>query len=423
MPQFAGQRTFAFAGGAAPCLEKTDLDSDGDLNLVILTGNGLSWLENTGSSGFVFHNLLNLPGGQSELHLGDLDGDGDGDDDFWIGSNAGISIVRNYGNGSVSGAVLIHGFPVRFFGPGDLDADGDLDVVAWSTTQKTLTLKNNGNGTFQPAQSAPDNPFGLWSTGFAVADLNGDGAVEYVLCDFDGPEHLFENLGDGTFAVGSRIQSELDYVTVGDVNRDGLPDLVSTSYYGAGVGTLLNQGNLQFSLWQAMGPHDYHDGDPDLADFDGDGYLDVFCRADLPMNLTWHRNQGAGSWGPEMEISPNRNFHSMLAFDVDGDQDLDIVTDGLSGGMLAVYENLHTLGTTYCPPTANSAGAGGELRATGSRVASQGEISIQAEGLPPGQPVLLLNSSSQGSWAIPGNSGILCLGLAGDVTTARVRLR
>ena len=205
--QFSGQQIFAPAGGLVLGLESTDLDGDGDLDLVILSGTNLSWLENTGAGGFVFQNLITLANGGYALHLADLDGDGD--DDFLIGSGAGISILRNYGNGSVSGAVLIYNSPVRFFRPGDLDADGDTDLITWSSSQKTITLKNNGNGTFQAPQSAPDNPFGSWSESLAVADLNGDGAVDYLLSDDSSGDFLFRNLGNGTFYGRNAIRGQL----------------------------------------------------------------------------------------------------------------------------------------------------------------------------------------------------------------------
>ena len=173
---------------------------------------------------------------------------------------------------------------------------------------------------------------------------------------------------------------------------------------------LLNLGNFVFTPEVFGGPNDYHYGDPQLADLDGDGFLDVYCRADFNRRPSWRRNLGNGTFGPDQAFAPSMLFNSFLAFDVDGDLDLDMIVDGFAGGLLRVFENLHTLETTYCPATANSVGAGAELTATGNRLASTNQIAVQGIALPPGQIVMLLNSPTRGQWSLPANSGTLCLG-------------
>ena len=125
-------------------------------------------------------------------------------------------------------------------------------------------------------------------SGVAVFDFDGDGLPDLYFLNFGGPgsgktNRLYKNVTrdgvlkfkDVTAGSGLGIDGYNTGVIVGDVNNDGLPDVVVTQY--GGVRLFLNQGNGTFKdvteqsglknpLWAASA---------NLFDFDRDGFLDL----------------------------------------------------------------------------------------------------------------------------------------------------
>ena len=80
------------------------------------------------------------------------------------------------------------------------------------------------------------------------------------------------------------------------------------------------------------------------ADIDGDNDLDVLFAASENANLAWYENDGMGMFGPLRVITSDaRGAESLRAVDLDGDDDLDVLTS--SSDMIAWYENTDGLGT------------------------------------------------------------------------------
>jgi hypothetical protein len=76
--------------------------------------------------------------------------------------------------------------------------------------------------------------------GAAWADYDGDGWLDLAQANFDGPNRLFHNNGDGTFTKittnGAAIAGPESYgVSWGDYDNDGRPDLFFGNGYDSGV--------------------------------------------------------------------------------------------------------------------------------------------------------------------------------------------
>ena len=84
-------------------------------------------------------------------------------------------------------------------------------------------LRNNGDETF-----AVIHPFagvnGL--TGFAAADIDGDGVPDVALIDKDGRPHVFTNERLGQYRPRAGLDGRFRAVAVADINNDGLLDFV-----------------------------------------------------------------------------------------------------------------------------------------------------------------------------------------------------
>lgn len=182
----------------------------------------------------------------------DLDNDGDLDlvlSRNWDDDNPDAPatlIMRN--DGSSFTAVPITAVPAEFGGRSvgviDYNADGMMDLFIaedrWSGGRSTL-LENLGDLAFQDATTAAGIPSGVHGLGVAAADLNGDGLGDLFV---SGSNRLFIANGDGTFTEASSPvfdwqvyddEDDVAGVSVADVNRDGLQDVLIGQHYNSTV--------------------------------------------------------------------------------------------------------------------------------------------------------------------------------------------
>jgi hypothetical protein len=173
------------------------------------------------------------------------------------------------------------------------------------------------------------------------ADLNGDGRMDWVVCEFGnliGALTWLENKGDSGFvrhiirAVPGAIR-----VIVNDYNHDGLPDLwVLFAQGDEGIFLFTNQGKGQFSEQTVLRfPPSYGSSYFELADFNKDGYPDILYtsgdNADFsPVLKPYHGvyiylNDGQNHFS-QRYFFPINGCYKAVARDFDGDGDLDIAT-------------------------------------------------------------------------------------------------
>ena len=187
-------------------LDLADLDGDGDLDALSENADATSIYLNDGAGRFA---AAEGPLGQGKGPFppptigGDLDGDGDVDL-FIKEEGDGYRTLLNDGAGSFSEGWFYADATAMALGDvglGDVDQDGDLDAVITnghfqSTSHPTLVLMNNGSGQFiDSGQRLPAVRNGNPSFG----DLDGDGDLDLVLTNHEQPNQIWLNDGAGRY--------------------------------------------------------------------------------------------------------------------------------------------------------------------------------------------------------------------------------
>jgi len=245
-------------------------------------------------------------------------------------------------------------------------------------------LRNNGDGTFEDVTArAGLTGAGLgYCFGVAVADYDNDGHQDLFICNA-GRNALYHNNGDGTFTdvtAGSGLEHKPeDVLSVGaawfDYDNDGLLDLIVTNYTTWTPQTdkqcFMDATHEEYcspTIYKSVASRLYHNlghnhfedvtevsgiGEAlgkgmgiSIADFTGDGLMDIFIANDTEPNFLFI-NQGNGTFkerGLEYGVAYNDEGDSVSgmgsdAKDFDNDGWVDIVYNDLAGQVFGILKN------------------------------------------------------------------------------------
>ncbi len=232
------------------------VDVDNNTTLDIVVTNGSSVLTqavyiNDGHGNFTAA-ASPLP---ASYTLASFDVDSDGYLDLILappGAATSGKVMRNSGTGSFVQLSTFGSVDVAYFAPGDLNADGNIDLIVAGNGTSTVYI-NNGAGTFSAG-----NSYGTVTAtnSVALADIDNDGDLDYTLNGSDigssGGSEIFLNDGTGVFTSLGAITQPGDDVfmsAIGDIDNDGDVDYVrgNGDYSGGDTG----QANRHYTSDQA----------------------------------------------------------------------------------------------------------------------------------------------------------------------------
>ena len=236
----------------------------------------------------------------------------------------------------------------------DMDGDGNLDVLSASTSDDTLAWYKNVEGLddFGSQQIITNN---LDETRYvAAADIDNDGDMD-VLATTGSIDLVvwYENLdGFGNFGPQQTITAGLDLpkmVIAADVDGDGDLDVLTASRLDNTIAWFENMDGLgNFGAQQSITNSALNVASVYFADINGDGIKDVICDSSSNGNgyPSWYENDGNGNFGSQQEITTDTSGSNyVIADDVDGDGDMDVLNIEFGGETIAWYENTDGLGT------------------------------------------------------------------------------
>lgn len=176
-----------------------------------------------------------------------------------------------------------------------------------------------------------------------VADLDGDLLVDVMSANrLDSNLLWYKNLGDGTFGIGqliANVNQPLD-IFAADIDGDEDNDILSLSGPDNTLVWYENLEGLGFGSQLIIAVDAFLTTTIIAADIDGDDDMDVISGTD-GTGLIWYENlDGLGNFGTKTIIAPLPACRSVFAGDIDGDLDLDLVAVTSGSENLFWFENL-----------------------------------------------------------------------------------
>jgi len=340
-----------------------DNDGDGDLDLLLTgldrSGNAQSIAYNNNDGKLELDTESNralLPLRNGDVAFADYDNDGDldvlltGEDSY---ENPGSYLYRK----EAMGLTQVLEFPAVSYSSaewGDYDNDGDLDVLLMgedsSRQFRTGLFANNGEGNFAQVDSLVGMANGevLWG------DLDADGDLDLVasgstsdglpvLRSFRNESGRLEDIDHGLPGLES---SDL---ALSDFDGDGDLDLAAGGISEGGdlrTDVLVNSGDGTLVPLEGVELPGIRGGDLVWGDFDNDRDQDLLIvgnNGTKPILRIYENTQGRNDTGELFVLEPVDStvvtfldFSAIALVDIDSDGDLDLVSSGSEGGVTAI---------------------------------------------------------------------------------------
>jgi PKD repeat protein len=382
-------------GGSSPEGSASgDLDGDGLIDVVIPnnSSNTISIFHNAGKSGSFTSASLSSPivtkcvGNPFMVTLGDLNGDGRLDvvvggfstDSFWV-----------FPNTSTSGSISF-GTPLKFQATGnvcrmvvtDMDADGKADLVLVNRSKFISIYKSNVTSTTMSVSDFTKTDITVSSTAqmndIVAGDLNGDGVPDLVTTDLNSANmYVFINNGSLSFTKNTVAIATNNVwgLSLADMDGDGKPDITGAYRFSTKFFIFLNTssgGTFSVASEQNVS---YPSGSTVLcittADLNGDGKIDLIG-ADLASKngviiVQNNSTSGSLSFGTAFGLGNKSQALVPVIADIDGDGKPDIVIQDNSSKLIA-FRNKNFMSASITPAGSATKCSGDSFKMTANTI-------------------------------------------------------
>jgi hypothetical protein len=337
---FGEQHTlFTYYNGAIK-VQLFDIDNDGLKDVFSTLNNGPIQLNKNLGNG-IFAEGVSIAYADSFTTFDFLDVNNDTYPDIVFTKTDKISYCLNL-NGAFSNELTLltatESSPAKIIAK-DMDNDQLSDIVITRSDSSIEWFKNNGNSTFtQSGIISPDSVMSYIKT-MIIEDINNDGNQEIIASSFSSNDSNMQKLSYFNYnsaansyeeEIINRSLAAVENIRIGDINNDGLNDIVS-GY--ANIVWNKNIGNNNFSSYYQVSntsantlPTAYT---IELADMNNDGFLDVVATNHGRLEI--YKNDGLGKFKKAYSKVLDIYSRDHKIADVNGDSIPDIVLTFISG--------------------------------------------------------------------------------------------
>lgn len=321
-----------------------DLDNDDDVDVVTAGLDGVKVYINNDDGTFT----VKLVDDEDGVRVQIIDLDEDGSLDLLVAlksTSPSVKWYRNNGELEFSGTTVGTGTDGVAYA-GDIDADGDVDIVTATLEGGEVTLRRwmNEGGLFTSTTLGTNT--GVKAV--VIADISGSGYQDIITGGASGVQRW--RTTDGF--TWSRIDIDdgntgQEHLVVADVNGDNKEDIVAAE---PGDDVVVLYRNLDFSTFERVAL----EGNVDAAtvvivDLDEDGDEDIVVAGQDDNMVYWFDNSGSEEFTKRAVATGLQSVFGALVVDVDGDDDFDVIAGDHMQGNVYWYERVRAKPVATAP--------------------------------------------------------------------------
>ena len=372
-PTYVDQTTSQFSKhyidnifNGASSARAADMDGDGDMDVVGSASaiDRVSWWENSDGRASLWteHEVATAFDGAASVWTTDIDGDGDMD---VVGAASAGQDVKWWENTDGDGTSWQgHDVDTYFRGAcwvhsGDIDNDGDMDILAAASTDDDITWWENTDGDGGAwTEHTIDGSFDGAAAALAV-DVDGDGDLDVVGAASSAHDITWweNDSGDGSLWTERTIDGAFlgaNAVCAADIDADGDIDILGAGWFNDEISWWENSDGDGESWTEHSVDADFEDARSLCsADLDGDGDADIVAGGKSAGDVSWWENtDGDGEAWSEHSVETAFNGATCVCVaDIDGDGYSDILGAAESDHDIIWWENDAELQATFLAPT------------------------------------------------------------------------
>ncbi|MBU1099514.1 MAG: T9SS type A sorting domain-containing protein [Bacteroidetes bacterium] len=300
------KRIVAYNVGSAHSVYAQDYDGDGDLDILgaAYVGNpGVAYWENDGGSPITWtrHTIGNSFINAHEVYSCDIDNDGDFD---VLAASSDLNKIALWYNGGGSNptwteqTIVTNYTLAKSVRAGDMDGDGDMDIIGASIIDNEVTWWRNDGGSpiTWTKQLIMANFFGAHRV--EAVDIDGDGDQDVIGAAYLGNQIAWWRNDGGDPVTWQRQTLQYSFTTAciahaADLDKDGDMDIIGTSQGRGEICAWINEGGDPITWTKVFIDDDFYRVWPlHSGDVDGDGDIDLIAGSSHNGNneIRWYEN-------------------------------------------------------------------------------------------------------------------------------------